>query len=138
VTLSRLDIPYSCQLLVVFSAYFLMQGAAIIAAPFRFYLEAPGVAETGPFNPHFVVDVGVAFLVSGVVLAAGVWRRDPWLATAGAAFPALHAVFHVYLWVAGGFRCTPLEGFEFAAIVVPAILAVWASLSLGRTDPRVK
>jgi hypothetical protein len=34
------------------------------------YASVPGVVETGPYNPHFVQDIGAAFLVAGLALAA--------------------------------------------------------------------
>ncbi len=40
----------------------------LFAGPFWFE-SVPGAAETGPFNPHFLQDVGAAFLVAGLALA---------------------------------------------------------------------
>ena len=37
----------------------------LVAAPF-WYASVPGASGTGPFNPHFVQDIGVAFLVAPV------------------------------------------------------------------------
>ena len=55
-----------------------------------------GVAETGPFNPHFVQDIGMAFLVAGLALAARAWRPRYWpAAVAGAGFLAAHALIHL-------------------------------------------
>jgi hypothetical protein len=42
--------------------------AVMLFAPRSFYDLVPGVTETGPFNPHFVRDVGAAFLVAGAGL----------------------------------------------------------------------
>jgi len=39
----------------------------LVAGPL-WYQSVPGATETGPFNPHFVKDIGAAFLVSGVAL----------------------------------------------------------------------
>jgi hypothetical protein len=60
----------------------LFNGLAMLAAGPLWYETVPGVSETGPFNPHFVQDIGVAFLVAGLALAARAWRPRHWPATA--------------------------------------------------------
>ena len=73
----------------------------LVAGPF-WYGNAPGVAETGPFNPHFVQDIGVSFLIAGVALAARAWRPRYWpAAVAGAGFLAAHALIHLVAIVGG-------------------------------------
>lgn len=74
-----------------------------LAAPFWWFGAVPGAAATGPFNAHFVRDVGAAYLVTAGGLAAFAWRpRDGWPAlTAGAAFLTLHAAIHVFDAVCG-------------------------------------
>ena len=54
----------------------LFNGLAMLGAGSLWYETVPGVSETGPFNPHFVQDIGVAFLVAGLALAARAWRLD--------------------------------------------------------------
>jgi hypothetical protein len=39
-------------------------GVTMLFGPQSFYDLVPGVNETGPFNPHFVRDVGSAFLAA--------------------------------------------------------------------------
>ena len=53
-----------------------LNGLAMLFAGRRWYETLPGVIETGPYNPHFVQDIGAAFLVAGLSLAARVWRVD--------------------------------------------------------------
>jgi len=61
----------------------------------RWYRITPGVASTGPFNAHFVADVGVAFIAAGLALLALSWRIRYWpAALAGAAFLVFHALIH--------------------------------------------
>jgi hypothetical protein len=69
----------------------LVVAAMMLLAPQSFYGLVPGVNETGPFNPHFVRDVGAAFLVAG----GGLWYardvgrgRQRWLAPASGAAPS--------------------------------------------------
>jgi hypothetical protein len=47
-------------------------GLFMIADTEAWYLTAPGVSQTGPMNPHFIVDIGLAFAASG---AGALW---PW------------------------------------------------------------
>jgi len=78
-------------------------GAFMLVLPESWYGLVPGVAETGPFNPHFVRDVGAAYLVAGASLLWFCWdRRARSAALAGAAFLGLHALIH--LWDAAARR----------------------------------
>ena len=49
-----------------------LNGAIMLLAAPTWYESVPGVSETGPYNPHFVQDVGAAFLVAGLALAVRV------------------------------------------------------------------
>ena len=60
-----------------------LNGLIMLLATPTWYESVPGVSETGPYNPHFVQDIGAAFLVAGLALAARAWRpvfpsRVPW------------------------------------------------------------
>ncbi len=102
-----------------------INGVLMLADGLGWYEATPGVAGTGPFNPHFVADIGVAYLVAGLALAARGWRPRYWpAALAGAAFFAGHGVIHVLDIIAGR---THHAGIELALIVIPAALAVYAA-----------
>ncbi len=45
-----------------------VNGLFMLIAPDSWYPITPGVPDTGPFNQHFVRDIGCAFLVTGVSL----------------------------------------------------------------------
>ena len=45
-------------------------GLFMLASPAAWYAAVPGVMLTGPLNPHFVRDIGGAYLVAGASLAA--------------------------------------------------------------------
>ena len=67
----------------------------LLAGPF-WYASVPGAAETGPYNPHFVQDIGAAFLIAGFALAVRAWRPRYWpAAVAGAGFMTAHALIHL-------------------------------------------
>ena len=103
--------------------------AAMLFAPLPWYGAVPGVTTTGPFNAHFVRDIGAAYLVAALGLVWFTWRpREGWPAlAAGAAFLTFHAAIHVYDATCGS---TPLADFRrdfvgvylFAAI--PLLLAL--------------
>jgi hypothetical protein len=73
-------------------------GLAMLFAGLAWYDAVPGVTSTGPYNAHFVKDIGAAYLVSALGLGWFAWRpREGWPAmAAGAAFLAFHAAIHVY------------------------------------------
>ena len=97
-------------------------GAFMFAAPETWYGLVPGVADTGPFNPHFVRDIGCAYLVAGGgLLWYCIEKRARVAALAGAAFLALHAVVH--LWDAAAGRESLLQLLEdMPAVILPAVL----------------
>ena len=100
-------------------------GLAMLFASSTWWASVPGVPDTGPFNLHFVQDVGTAFLASGLALAARAWRIDWWpAAVAGSSFLVAHALIHLVL-IAGGHDHHAAE--NFAAVVMPAALALYSS-----------
>lgn len=113
-------------------------GVTMLFGPQSFYDLVPGVNETGPFNPHFVRDVGSAFLVAGAGL---LWfarnaRARP-AALAGAAFLALHALVHVWDGVAGRERPQHLEH-DLPLLIGIAALALWLAWPRRDVDSLAK
>jgi hypothetical protein len=49
---------------------------AMLADPADWYAIVPGVIDTGSLNPHFVRDIGAAYLVCGGGLVAFVLRPE--------------------------------------------------------------
>ncbi len=80
----------------------ILNGVVMLALPAWWYSVVPGVADTGPFNPHFVRDIGAAYVAAGGGIA---WfLRDPAARPAaliGCAFLSLHALVHLWDWAAG-------------------------------------
>ena len=71
---------------------------AMLFASLWWYGVVPGVPATGPFNPHFVRDIGAAYAV--VAMGLGWFALRPqqgWPAlVAAATFLDLHALIHVH------------------------------------------
>lgn len=96
----------------------------MLAGPMHWYTEIPaGVPDTGPFNPHFVRDIGCAFLTTGVAL---VWAarseqlRVP-LAVIALVFLGAHALLHIYDTAVGNLP-TDHWALDFAGVYLPTIL----------------
>ena len=106
-------------------------GVFMLAAPALWYDSVPGLPHTGPFNPHFVMDIGVAYLVASLALIARAWRPRYWpAAIAGAAFMIGHAIIHVLDIVTAR---TGNPGVDVWLVIVPALLAAWTALP-GRSE----
>lgn len=75
-----------------------LNALAQLFAPFWWYGAVPGVTATGAYNPHFVRDIGAAYLA--VTLGLGWFAARPiqgWPAlVAGALFLAVHAAIHLF------------------------------------------
>jgi len=97
-------------------------GAFMLLWPETWYGFVPGVVDTGPFNPHFVRDIGSAYLVAGGSL---LWftleKRARPAAIAAAAFLALHAVVHLWDAVAGREALVQLLE-DVPIVILPAAL----------------
>ena len=102
-----------------------LNGLMMLLAGAAWYESVPGVSETGPYNPHFIQDIGAAFLAAGLALAARVWRPRYWpAAVAGAGFLAAHALLHLVMIASGHDH---YAAFDLIAIVLPAALALFSA-----------
>ena len=106
-------------------------GLTMLAVPEAWYALVPGVPQTGPLNPHFVRDIGAAYLVTGGTL---VWfvidRAVRPAALAGAAFLAIHAAVHVWDAAAGREHAHQLL-VDLPAVFLPPALAIWIAWPPG-------
>jgi len=111
-------------------AYYLLTALYMFVAPQAFYDGTPGVAMMGPFNVHFIRDAALAFLVSGSGLVWGAAKHDRSVAVFGAAWPCLHALFHIWLWAARGVPFDFVALVNLVGIQLPAWLALCAALRI--------
>jgi uncharacterized protein YjeT (DUF2065 family) len=113
-------------------------GLLMLADPATWYALVPGVPETGPFNPHFVRDIGAAYLVTGAAIAAlALDARAMPAALAGALFLTLHALVHVADAIAGRLHAEHLAA-DLVTVFVPAVIALWLvylSTPISRRTP---
>jgi len=107
----------------VFAVLSVLNGSMMLLAGPSWYARVPGVS--GPYNPHFVQDIGAAFLVTGLALAARAWRPRYWpAAVAGAGFLAAHALIHLAAITTGH---NHHAAFDLVAIVLPSALALYSA-----------
>jgi hypothetical protein len=125
--------------LVVYTALTLgfvliVNGTWQLVAPEAWYWAIPGVPDRGPFNQHFVRDIGIIYALSGAGLIMGGLRaehRTPyWWA------PTLwlcgHALFH--FWEVAVGICGPESLLEdFAGVTLPALITL-ALMMHARND----
>jgi hypothetical protein len=81
-----------------------INGAWMLFFPLSWYTDLPAaVPHTGPFNPHFVRDLGVVFLVVGLAFGWSALNvnRSRLVHLALTAFYVGHALIHVTDIVAG-------------------------------------
>lgn len=107
-----------------------LNGLAMLFAPLAWYDAVPGVPATGPFNPHFVRDIGAIYVTAALALFWFAWRPvQGWPAMAAAAcWLVLHAAIHVYDAACGTSPLADIRRdfvgvFLFAA--VPLLLAIF-------------
>ena len=113
-------------------------GLVLLAAPLAFYELVPGVTETGPINPHFMRDVGCAFLVAGLAFAWLARDARAWpAALAGALFLTLHGLVHVWDGLAGRETAAHLAH-DLPLTLGPALLGLWLARPRRRERPEPK
>ena len=100
-------------------------GIFMLVAPENWYFAVPGVTTTGPFNQHFVRDIGLIFLFIGGAFLLGIARPDLRIALWAAAslWLAGHALFHFWE-VAVGICSASVIPRDFPAVTLPAILGL--------------
>lgn len=103
--------------------FLLCNGLVMLVDPQRWYATVPGVVTTGPFNQHFLRDIGLIYVMIGGGFLAGIRRpRDrPLLWTAATLWLAGHALFHVWE-VAVGICGSAALWRDFPGVTVPALI----------------
>lgn len=116
---------------VVLGLAALANGVFMLVSPANWYFAVPGVTTTGPFNQHFLRDIGLIFLFIGAAFLVGtthpVWRVALW--SAASLWLCGHALFH--FWEVAVGICGPsVLVRDFVAVTFPAlisaVLALWS------------
>lgn len=119
------------QLLLLIAAIVaIANGGFMLADPLEWYVFLPTVITTGPPNAHFIRDIGLAYLGSGLILLYAAahpvlrWRA----ALVGGLWLTLHGLLHIYEVLAG--ICGPAIFWADAPGVVGHPLLVIAALTI--------
>lgn len=111
----------------------LLNGIAMLANPLAWYGRVPGVVQTGPFNQHFIRDIGLIYAMTGFgfMLGAALPNQRLTLWSAATLFLAGHAVFHIWE-VMVGICSTSAIPRDFTGVTLPALIGIvltgWAAL----------
>ena len=103
-------------------------GLFMLYSPVNWYFAVPGVTTTGPFNQHFIRDIGLIFLFVGTAYLTGVASPvfRPVLWAAPSLWLAAHALFH--FWEVAVGICGPSALLrDFPAVTLPATLGLLIS-----------
>ena len=118
----------------------LSNGLWMLFAPEHWFQNLPaGVPDTGPFNQHFVRDVGAAFVTIGVAFLAAapnaLARRGVLLGAT--LFYLLHSFVHVADLVAGRLHANHWS-VDFKFVFLPTMLLIILALPLWwqRREPQ--
>ncbi|WP_374571900.1 hypothetical protein [Phenylobacterium sp.] len=115
-----------------------INGLVQIAVSFWWYNAVPGVPATGAYNPHFVRDIGAAYLTVAFGLGWFAWRPGQgWPAlTAAASFLVMHAGVHLF---DASCSARPLHDLirDFPGVFAPALIAAALSVA-GRPSRSVR
>ncbi|NIJ35514.1 hypothetical protein FHR22_000163 [Sphingopyxis panaciterrae] len=129
-TLDRL-----AQLLLLIAAVTtIANGAFMLVKPLDWYVFVPTVVTTGPPNAHFIRDIGLAYLGSGLILSyaaanpARHWRA----AVVGGLWLTFHGLLHIYEVAAG--ICGPATFWADAPAVIgqPALVIIALAIVYAR------
>ena len=124
-------------LLLVAAVTTIANGLFMVAKPLDWYVFVPTVVTTGPPNAHFIRDIGLAYLGSGLILLyatadpARRWRA----AIVGGLWLTLHGLLHIYEVAAG--ICGPATFWADAPAVLGQPALVIAALAILKARSRI-
>ena len=112
-------------------------GLWMLADPYGWYIGLPAaVPDTGPYNEHFVRDIGATFTTLGALLLSG--AAVPWMGlpalVATTLFSTMHALVHVYD-TARGFLAPSHWAIDFPGVYAPTILLIVLTWAYARRRP---
>jgi hypothetical protein len=115
----------SLGIAILLGAAMIANGVFMLVSPEGWYMAVPGVTSTGPFNQHFVRDIGLIFLLLGGAFLVGAARPHSRVLLWAAASIWLtgHALFH--FWEVAVGICSPsVLPRDFPAVTLPAIIGI--------------
>lgn len=116
-------------LLILIGVYQSANGLFMLAAPALWYATIPGVTATGPANPHFIRDIGLAFIAAGAALFIGAVRRDRRCIAIASIFLGGHALLHLAELMHGTTALDALR--DITLIALPGLLPLAALIAFA-------
>ena len=122
--------PMKPVILIAMAAVAAANAVWMLAEPMSWYAFVPGAEQSGPFNPHFVRDVGAAYLTLALTFALIAYRPRHALVLLAAAgcFTGLHGLIHLTDVFAGRLGSVHLL-IDLPGVYLPVLLivamAVW-------------
>jgi hypothetical protein len=116
---------------IVLGSLAIFNGAFMLILPAEWYVTIPGVTTTGPYNQHFLRDIGLVYSFVGASFLFGAIKPQQrlllWL------LPTLwlgsHALFH--FWEVAVGICGPSAlARDFPAVTLPAIIGALLTISV--------
>lgn len=125
-------------LAAILAAFHGLNGLRMIFDPAGWYASVPGIEHTGPYNGHFIPDIGFIFLTAAAGFA--IWAVRPRAAAAwavmAAIWPALHGAFHMI-----GFTHHMPEGLalltETAGVILPGLIGLAIAAAALKREARM-
>lgn len=124
-------------LLLVAAITTVANGLFMLVKPLDWYVFVPTVVTTGPPNAHFIRDIGLAYLGSGLILLyATVHPARHWrAAVVGGLWLAFHGLLHIYEVAAG--ICGPATFWADAPAVIGQPALVIVALAILKARQRI-
>jgi len=119
-------IPIAVVTLAALNGLFLFgNGLFMLLAPSAWYYFVPGVTHTGPFNQHFIRDIGLIQMFLGAAFGVGTIRPASRFVLWAAATSWLIAHAALHLWEVAVGICSPSTILrDFPAVTLPALIGV--------------
>ena len=120
-------------ILVLIAVIYALNALLMWFAPQYWYETTPGVSMMGPFNLHFIRDVALTYLMASGAFIWAVRRDIRIVGLVGAAWPCMHALFHIQIWIARGLPLDDITATNLIAIQLPAWGALYLVTKLKRS-----
>lgn len=125
-------------LLLIAAVTTIANGVFMLVKPLDWYVFVPTVVTTGPPNAHFIRDIGLAYIGSGLILLYAAanpvlrWRA----ALVGGLWLTFHGLLHIYEVAAG--ICGPATFWADAPAVIgqPALVIIALAIVFSRRNAR--
>jgi hypothetical protein len=129
--------PTVIFIMVALNGLFLFgNGLFMLVVPSPWYHFVPGVTHTGPFNQHFIRDIGLIQMFLGAAFGIGMIRPASRLELWAAATSWLIAHALLHLWeVAVGIHSPSVIVRDFPAVTLPALIGIALTVWAWRTRP---